>query len=219
MDLFLIVQNIAPSYNSVQNEIEEIIKSNPKKSKDEIANIYGDRLIKNYTSIGVVSALPSAIPGIGTAVQVATEVASVSGDLLLMLRWMSAMCYGVAFIYEKDIQSDFSKEFIKILGLWCGALKVAKDSATRIGTKVAIVQFNKQVSGKVFQKINQKVGTTIITKFGAKRGGIAIGKLIPFGIGAVVGGGFNYFTMNGFKRQAIDYYKTDEINDYLIIES
>jgi len=32
---------------------------------------------------------------------------------------------------------------------------------------------------------------------------------VPFGVGALVGGGFNFVTMNGFKQFAIDYYKTE----------
>ncbi|MFD2270883.1 hypothetical protein ACFS07_06490 [Undibacterium arcticum] len=51
------------------------------------------------------------------------------------------------------------------------------------------------------------MGTTIVTKYGAKRGGIAVGRLVPFGVGAVVGGGFNWATMKGFKTAAANYYK------------
>ncbi len=58
-------------------------------------------------------------------------------------------------------------------------------------------------------KINRKVGTTIFTKYGAKRGGIAVGRLIPFGVGALVGGGFNLATMKKFKRNAINYFSSD----------
>jgi len=55
------------------------------------------------------------------------------------------------------------------------------------------------------------VGTTIVTKYGTKRGGIALGRVIPFGVGVVVGGGFNLATMKGFKRASLKYYGSDDV--------
>jgi hypothetical protein len=218
MDLLTIVNAVSPSYDSILTEIAELKRSYPTKSKDELADLYGNRLRKKYTSVGVVSALPSTIPGIGTTVQIATEVTTTSGDLALMLRWMAASTYGIALIYDKDIKSEFNIEFLKILGLWCGVIQSTKIVSTKIATRVAATQFNKNISGKMLQKINQRVGTTIVTKYGTKRGGVALGKLIPFGIGAVIGGTFNFYTMNHFKKQAIQYYKDGEDIQYAFYE-
>ena len=41
------------------------------------------------------------------------------------------------------------------------------------------------------------VGTKLAAKLTAKRGAVAIGKVVPFGIGAVVGGGFFPAGVNG----------------------
>ena len=218
LDLLTIVNAVAPSYESLKKEVKELKESYPNKSKKELATKYGNRLRRKYASVGVVSALPSTIPGVGTVAQIGIETATISGDLALMLRWMAGTCYGIGLIYDKDIESEFSQEFIKILGLWSGAIETAKVGTEKIATKIAIAQFNKRVSGKTLQAINRKVGTTIFTKYGAKRGGIAIGKLIPFGVGALVGGSFNYFTMNNFKKNSIKYYETDEKTEYAIYE-
>lgn len=217
-DLLTIVNAVSPSYDSLRKEVQELKDSYPNKSKKELAKKYGNRLRRKYTSVGVVSALPSTIPGVGTTAQIGIEAATISGDLALMLRWMAVTCYGIGLIYDKDIESEFSQEFIKILGLWSGAIESAKVGTEKIATKVAIAQFNKRVSGKTLQAINRKVGTTIFTKYGTKRGGIALGKLIPFGVGAVVGGTFNYFTMNNFKNKAINYYQSDENAEFVIYE-
>jgi hypothetical protein len=215
MDFITIVNAVSPSFESIKTEINELKRSYPSKNKKELAELYGNRLKRKYTSVGVVSALPSAIPGIGTAVQVAVEVGTVSGDLALMMRWMAANCYGIALIYDKDISSEFNEEFIRILGLWCGAIQVVKKGTAFVATKVAVVHFNKVVTGKVIQQINKKVGVVIFTKYGTKRGAVALGRLIPFGVGALVGGSFNYFTMNGFKNSAINYYQTEDLNFYM----
>ena len=69
------------------------------------------------------------------------------------------------------------------------------------------IPVKKRFPGKILQAINKKVGTTVLTKYGTKRGGIAIGKLIPFGVGVVVGGGFNYIMMKRFKTSSIKYLR------------
>jgi len=208
-DLMSIVDLVAPTFESVREEISELKKSFPFKNNFELAEIYGNRLRSKYTSVGVASALPGVIPGFGTSVQIALEAGSISADLGLMLRWMAASCYRIGLIYGKNIKSEFSQEFIKILGIWCGVIKVAKEFSSKFIIKTAVLQFDKKVSGKILTKINKTVGFTLFTKYGSKRGGIALGKLIPFGIGAAISGAFNFNTMNGFKKAAIEYFGDD----------
>lgn len=218
-NLMAIVNAVAPSYESIKTEVSELRRSNRNLSRLELANLYGNRLRNKYTSVGVATSLPGAIPGFGTAAQLAIEAGTISGDLALMLRWMAAGCYGIGLIYEKDIRSEFNQEFVKILGIWCGVIKAAKDCSVKVATKAAVSYFNRNVSGKVLNKINQKVGFTLVTKYGAKRGGIALGKLIPFGIGAAISGGFNFSTMNGFKASAIKYFGGSPDEVYIVEES
>jgi len=148
-------------------------------------------------------------------VQIGVEGAAQSADLAYMLRCMAGMVMGIGYIYERDLSTPFNQEFVRALGIWCGVLSLGKQATVRGTSKVAIAQF-KRVPGEVFKRINRRVGTTIVTKYGTKRGGIAIGRLIPFGIGALVGGFFNLATMTGFKHAAINYYRTD---DAILIEN
>lgn len=209
MDLMTIVNSVSPSFDSIKVEVEELRRDHPKKSNHELAKLLGKRVRNKYTSVGVASSLPSVIPGFGTAAQIAIEASTISADLALMVRWMTNVTIGVALIYGKDIENEHNVELVKILGIWCGVIKSTKIAVTKVGTKVAAVQFNKHVSGKVLAKINKRVGTTIVTKYGTKRGGVALGKLIPLGVGAVIGGTFNFYTMKAFTKAAIDYYSSN----------
>lgn len=215
MDILDFVKAVAPSFKSIKKEINELRKSYPTKNKHELSELYGKRLKRKYTSIGVASALPSTIPAIGTTVQMGIEIGTSAGDLALMLRWMAANCYGIAIIYEKDISAEFNEEFIKILGLWCGAIHFVKKETTVFIRKAAVVYFNKKVTSKILQQINKKVGVAIFTKYGSRRGGIALGKLIPFGVGVLVGGTFNYYTMKRFNITAIEYFETEDLSFYM----
>ena len=216
-NLLALINFVAPKYEDILSEIEELKISNPKLSKKELSIKFANKIRNAYTSVGIASALPSVIPGFGTVAQIVIEGGTISGDLVLMLRGMSKMCYGIGIINEKDMTQGFNQDLITILGIWSGVIIPAKIATEKIATKIAVVQFNKRVTGKMLQKINQRVGTTIVTKYGVKRGGVALGKLIPFGVGAVVGGSFNYSTMKGFSIAAINHYESDDDTEYIII--
>ena len=47
-------------------------------------------------------------------------------------------------------------------------------------------------------KLNRVLGRNFVTRYGTRQGVVVLGKLIPFGIGAVIGG-----TVNGFVSQGI----------------
>ncbi len=210
-----VIETVQPDNEDVARHIADLRKAHPSLSTDQLAEKWADQICWRYASQGAVTALPSAIPGLGTATQVAIEAGAISADLAYMLRCMGGMVIGVGQIYQRDVEASFNQDLVRVLGLWCGVLSLTRQGAVRIAEKVAIAQF-KKIPAKVFQRINQKVGTTIVAKYGTKRGGIAVGRLVPFGVGALVGGGFNLATMKAFKQHAIRYYQTE---DGVIIEN
>lgn len=210
-----IITKISPDVDEIIKQAESFVEENEGRSVDCIASDYADIIVREYTAVGAASALPSIIPGLGTAAQLAVEVGAISADLLLMIKFMSKMVYGLSVIYNKPRQSITIESTIMVLGVWCGILSPMKEAAARVAAKVVINVFNRKVPGEIFKKINRKVGVTILTKYGTKRGGVAVGKLIPFGVGALVGGGFNYATMKGFKKAAI---KALSHKDYVFVE-
>ncbi len=204
------IETLRPDHEDVARHISDMRAAHPSLSKDDLAGKWADKICWRYASEGALTALPGSIPGIGTWVQVGVEATAISADLAYMLRCMAGMAIGVGYIYDRDVDASFHQDFVRVLGMWCGVLSIGKEATVRVASKVAIAQF-KRVPAEVFKRINMKVGTTIVTKYGTKRGGISIGRLIPFGVGAVVGGGFNLATMKGFKIASIKYYKTDDV--------
>ncbi|MEU9531665.1 hypothetical protein AB0D00_04975 [Streptomyces sp. NPDC048213] len=47
------------------------------------------------------------------------------------------------------------------------------------------------VPAQTLRQINKALGRNFITKYGTKQGIIVLGRVVPFGIGAVIGGGAN----------------------------
>ncbi len=205
MDLHSLIQKVMPSFTTVEEEVAQLRHENPYLAPKALAGLYLKDIRRKYTSVGVVTALPGVIPGLGTVAQAAIEAGAVSADVLFMLRWMASLCYGTALIYNRDIKHDFENEFTVVLGIWAGVVEVAKAGASQ-GQMISLNHFDKHITDRIRNRMNQKIGRKLVTKYGSKRGGVALGTLVPFGIGAVVGGTFNYFTIDRFGKAAIDYF-------------
>ncbi len=203
--IYNLIATLAPDPEKVAVWIHSLREENPGLPNDDLADFVGDKIVWTYSSQGAALALPGAIPGLGTIVQASAEIGMATADVALMIRNQSYLVFALGAIYGFQSRETLMQDTLICIGLWTKALSLTKSGVIRIGTKVVEANFKKHFPGKVLQVINRKVGTTVLTKYGTKRGGVAIGKLIPFGVGVLVGGGFNYVTMKNFKRRAIGY--------------
>jgi len=203
--LIKLIESLSPDPMKVEEYVNEVKRENPELTIDELADYIGDQIVWLYAKQGAALALPGAIPGLGTIVQIAWEVGAISVDIALMIRNQTYLVFALSFCYGIKGREILIQNTLICIGLWTKALTLTKTGIIKMGTKVIEVQFKKKFPAKILQYINRKVGTTILTKYGTKRGGVAIGKLIPFGVGVVVGGGFNYILMKNFKQNTQRY--------------
>jgi hypothetical protein len=121
----------------------------------------------------------------------------------LMLRnhvWLSS---AVAAAHALPVDPELRRrETIIVLGLWSGAVTASADKTSASFAKKQL----KKLPQKAVKKIAMLVGKKLVHKVGIKRGAALIGKAVPFGIGAVVGGGFAWWLMRGLADASIGYY-------------
>lgn len=210
MDLMMLIKPLAPDYRDIKKEVDLLKVNHPHKTPEQLSKLYIKKVRNKYTSVGVAGALPGIIPGAGTVLQIVVEAGTVSVDVAVMLRWMAGICYASSYIYGTGTEEDFENEFANVLSVWCG-LATAEKAALYAGeASVTTEHFDQYLTAKLRNRMNQKIGKKLIAKYGSKRSGIFFGKLIPFGIGAVVGGTFNYVTMKKFGKAADGYFKTKQ---------
>jgi hypothetical protein len=206
MDLHQLILKVMPHFHDIRHEVHVLQHANPGKSPHELSRLYIKKTRNKYASVGAVTALPGAIPGLGTVAQVAVEAGAISADVALMLRWMASTAYATGLIYGKDTQQDFEDEFTVVLGIWSGVV-LPERAAYAKGDKLEIGHFNQHINDRIRSRMRQKIARKLATEYGSKRGGAALGRLIPFGVGAIVGGYFNYSTLQKFGKAADDYFK------------
>jgi hypothetical protein len=200
-----IVESIQPSQAAVCASVQRLRRKHPLLSERALATLWAERVCRRYAAEGALFALPAVIPGLGTSVQLALEGGTIAADLAYMLHCMADIVMGVGQIFGRNVERPFKEEFVQLLGIWCGALSLGKEAAVRIGTKVAVAQA-KRVPGELWGRLNRSVTERLLARLGLQRGPTTLGRLVPFGVGAVVGSGFNYATMRGFKTSTVEYY-------------
>lgn len=203
----LVKAKVMPDPGEIERRVQTLRAERPAAAPRALSKRVVSTTTKRMTGLGVVAALPGVVPGLGTGTQLAVTGTTAGGELWVILRNLTAMHLTVAGLYGHDVRHpDRRDELVIVWGLETGLIIPAAEVGKRIGTKVAIKQFNQHVSGAMLRRINQKLGTTVVTKWGTKWGGIALGRLIPLGVGTAVGGGMNYLAAKSFGTALMRYY-------------
>ncbi|WP_157451130.1 hypothetical protein [Deinococcus puniceus] len=206
------------SPEEIIEHVADIKTKKPKISDDAIWDKICKRAKIISTGQGVVASLPGAIPGVGTVAQIALMTTTISAETWLQIKKMSYLHLAKAHLSGEDVfHEDRKEELILILGIMTGAVVPVKEGAKRFGATFAFKQTMK-ISGKALKEINKKVGFTLLTKMGTKRGGVALGRVIPLGVGALIGGGANLAAMHSFIKSLNKYFSTDHPQEYTVKE-
>ena len=80
------------------------------------------------------------------------------------------------------------------------------EAAGMLGGRV-VLQATRGPSSHWFQRVNQFLGRKIITRWGTRKGAVLLGHLLPFGIGAVIGGTANVVLTNRIGRHADRFFR------------
>jgi len=127
------------------------------------------------TGLGGIITMPVTIP------------ANISSVMYVQIRMIAA----IAYIGGYDLRDDRVKTLIYLCLAGSAAKNILKDMGIVIGRRITI-EIIKNISEKTISAINQKVGFTLLSKFGQK-GVINLGKAVPL-IGGVIGGTFDSVT-------------------------
>ena len=159
---------------------------------------------RELTALGAAGGAASAAPGVGTVGAVATTAAEFTwftlrvSDLILTI----AVLHG----HHRASVEERRAWILSILAFGDtanrGFAKVAQEAGKGLGKKAV-----NAIPTKSLQAINRALGRTVVTKYGTKRGAVALGRLFPFGIGAALGGGFNYVTVRALARQSDRFFR------------
>ena len=112
-----LISKLAPNSKKVAEWVSEIKKENPSLGRQAIAEYIGDYIIWNYTKQGIALALPGAIPGLGTIMQVATEIGATTADITLMFRNKTYLVFALGECFGRSGRDMLIQDTLICMGL------------------------------------------------------------------------------------------------------
>ncbi|MCI4011936.1 hypothetical protein [Brevibacterium sp. ZH18] len=173
--------------------VRSLRRRNPEATPEELIKIIRRHYLTLTTSGGAAVGATAAVPGLGTTAALGVATAETAG----FLEGTALFAQAVSEIHGLPVQ-DANRANALVLGLMLG--KDGKNIVQRFskqsgGTESMLGNWGstvtKQLPAPVVDLMLRKLRKTFIRKFAARAGGSLVGRLLPFGIGAIIGGVVN----------------------------
>lgn len=193
LDKALNVQNAA-----VEKHIARARQRNPEASPADVVKTLELMYRSALTSTGAAVGATAAIPAVGTGAALALS----GGEMLSSMELTVLFALSVAQVHGVRVD-ELERRRTLVLGIVLGGSsgETISKIAERTGHYWAKTIVD-SVPVATLRQINKVLGPNFVTKYGAKQGILVLGKVVPFGIGAVIGGGANLAVSEATVRTA-----------------
>ncbi|MEV0428505.1 hypothetical protein [Micromonospora sp. NPDC050495] len=185
--LDLLDKAIALQSPLVRKNIARARQRNPEATPAEAIRSLERMYVSALTGTGAAVGGAAAAPGVGTGVALALS----AGEALSSLELSALFALSLAEVHGVRVDEIERRRTI-VMGIMLGGSgsatisKVAERTGQHWGRQIVA-----KVPTETLRQINKVLGRHFITKYGTKQGIIVLGRIAPFGIGAVIGGGAN----------------------------
>jgi hypothetical protein len=174
---------------AVKAHIRRMRRSRPDATPAEIVEALEKHFLATVSGLGAAAGGPAAMPGPGQLVTLALA----GGEILSVLEATGLFALAVAEVHGVEIE-DLERRRTLVLAVIMGeaSSSVIEKIAGKTG-KYWGKALTKAIPMTKIAQINKVLGHNFVTKYGTRQGILVIGRELPFGFGAVIGGGGNYF--------------------------
>ncbi|WP_237276978.1 hypothetical protein [Streptomyces caniscabiei] len=171
----------------MRKNIARARQRNAEATPAEVIRSLERMYVSALSGTGAAVGATAAAPGVGTGVALALS----AGEALSSLELSALFALSIAEVHGIPI-AEVERRRTIVMGVMLGGsgsttiTKVAERTGQHWGRQVVA-----KVPVETLRQINKVLGKNFITKYGTKQGIIVLGRVAPFGIGAVIGGGAN----------------------------
>lgn len=171
----------------VEKNIARARQRRPDATPAEIIRALERMYRSALTGAGVTVGAVAAAPAVGTG----AALVLAGGEVLSTLEMTALFAFSLAQVHGVPLD-EIERRRTLVMGIMLGGsgAETIPKVAERTGQHWAKQIVAKVPASKLLQ-INKVLGKNFITKYGTKQGIIVLGSVVPFGIGAVIGGGAN----------------------------
>ncbi|GAA2177198.1 hypothetical protein GCM10009784_26870 [Arthrobacter parietis] len=168
--------------------VDGLRAKNPDASPADLLKKLNRRFLAATSASGASVGAAAAAPGVGTGVSLALS----AGESVVSLEATVFYVFAVGALHGvsvREIERRRTLLFAILLGN--SADRVVHDVAGRTGKHWAKAAID-AIPMEGIRRINGVLGHNFVTKYGTRQGVLVLGRAIPFGLGAAIGGGMNY---------------------------
>lgn len=171
----------------VGKNIARARQRNPDATPAEVVRTLERMYVSALAGTGAAVGVTAAAPAVGTGIALALS----AGEVFSSFELSTLFVLSLAEVHGIQLD-EIERRRTLVMGILLGESGSATIGkvAERTGQHWA-----RQLVGKVpaatLRQINSVLGRNFVTKYGTKQGIIVLGRVVPFGIGAAIGGGAN----------------------------
>ncbi|GGH61796.1 hypothetical protein GCM10007359_11340 [Rothia aerolata] len=177
----------------VLSMVKKMREKYPNDTPAQIAKRLEQQYLRDVTVGGGAIGASAFVPGIGTATSVGLSALAVGGYLERTAIYAQA----VAELHGVHVENPEAARTM-VMGIMLGedgsvlmnSLLAQSSKASGISNKWGLMMGKDQKNGKMFS-VERTIRNMFIKRFLTRQSGALLGRALPFGIGAVVGGGAN----------------------------
>jgi EcsC protein family len=175
----------------------------PSITDAQLQNLVVQKIVRRYARLsataGGATALAGVVPGVGTAISmVGGSVADIS--VCIKLQVDMTMCLAVAI--NKQLNNEDAKHLSYLIALFGSLEQAASKGATRIASEAGVKMINSYLKGPLLTTIKE-----LFKRIGIQFTKKAAIKIIPFGVGVVIGASTNYALTRYVGKNAIEFLR------------
>jgi hypothetical protein len=196
---FAIEEIVRHRADAVRAGVEVVRLQHPDATSNDVARIIVYQRSRMSAIAGAVSALPGALPGVGTA----TEIGASLADVALLVYSQVALVMAVAAAYDHDLHAydDRAADVRVVLALDAGVARFGER-----GVELADGTRLDRRDPELYEDVNRGIGELVVKRTARVRVRTVLGREIPFGVGVAIGAGANFKAMRSAGRTALRYY-------------
>ncbi|GAB3262742.1 hypothetical protein [Arthrobacter pigmenti] len=178
--------------------VERHRRRHPSADTEQLVKLLDRDLIVALTGQGVGVGSAAAAPGVGTAAALVMS----GGEAAITMNWTAVYVLALAEVRGIPLADIERKRALMLTVLMGGS---GQQAAAKVAGRTGRFWSSKLVS-KVplswLRVVNSAMGRNFVTKYGTKQGIVVLGRVVPFGIGAAIGGTMNYVMAQGLIKSA-----------------
>ena len=183
---------------AVARYVEWVRRSHPGESPAQIIERMEKMFLLAVTGSGSAVGATAAVPGVGTI----ASIAAVGAESAFFLEAAALLTLAVASVHGISA-ADHQQRRALVLSVALGesGMEIVQ-KATGVTAKNWASAITSRIPGPTMKGMNSTLVRKFITKYAARRSALILGKLVPAGIGAAIGGAGNRAIGKGVVKNA-----------------